>query len=324
MLELNNISFAYADKTVIENISFSVPQGQHLAIIGESGCGKSTLLKLIYGLYDLNEGEILYNDKPILGPKFNLIPGMDFMKYLPQDFDLMPFITVGENIGKYLSNVDKDRKKARVYELLDTVEMTAYANVKAQYLSGGQQQRVALARVLALEPQVLLFDEPFSQIDVFRRNNLRRNLFRYLKGQNVTCLFSTHDSTDILAFADEVAVMKDGRIIRKGAPKQIYENPQTLYIASLFGEANEVPTHLVTSETDLNKKTLLYPHQLHPVASSRFKVRVEQSFFNGNGYLIEASLADNHKFFFENRTPLKTGCDVCLAMTTRFDSATEL
>ena len=324
MLELNNISFAYADKTVIENISFSVPQGQHLAIIGESGCGKSTLLKLIYGLYDLNEGEILYNDKPILGPKFNLIPGMDFMKYLAQDFDLMPFITVEENIGKYLSNVDKDRKKARVYELLDTVEMTAYANVKAQYLSGGQQQRVALARVLALEPQVLLFDEPFSQIDVFRRNNLRRNLFRYLKGQNVTCLFSTHDSTDILAFADEVAVMKDGRIIRKGAPKQIYENPQTLYIASLFGEANEVPTHLVTSETDVTKTILLYPHQLHPVASSRFKVRVEQSFFNGNGYLIEATLADKHKFFFENRTPLKPSSDVCLAMTTRFDSATEL
>src|SRR4051812_8943492 len=181
MLELRNISFSYADQTVIKNITFNLHKGQHLAVIGESGCGKSTLLQLIYGLYDLDQGEIIYNGKPVLGPKFNLIPGMDFMKYLAQDFDLMPFISVEENIGKYLSNISKDKKKARVNELLGLVEMTEFAKTKAKHLSGGQQQRVALARVLALEPEVLLLDEPFSQIDVFRRNNLRRNMFQYLK-----------------------------------------------------------------------------------------------------------------------------------------------
>src|SRR5690606_26315476 len=181
---------------------FSLQKGNNLAIIGESGCGKSTILKLIYGLYDLNQGSIFWNDIQVLGPKFNLIPGMEFMKYLAQDFDLMPFITVAENIGKYLSNFYPEEKKQRIEELLELVEMTAFRDIKAKYLSGGQMQRVALARVLALEPEVLLLDEPFSHIDNFRKNSLRRNLFAYLKQKNITTLVATHDSTDVLSFAD--------------------------------------------------------------------------------------------------------------------------
>jgi ABC-type nitrate/sulfonate/bicarbonate transport system ATPase subunit len=147
MLSVQNISFGYTEKQVIENISFTIQKGQNIAIIGESGCGKSTLLKLIYGLYDLDEGQIFYGDTPILGPKYNLIPGEDYIKYLAQDFDLMPYTTVEENVGKYLSNVYKEEKAQRVADLLAMVEMSDYAKTKAKYLSGGQQQRVALARV---------------------------------------------------------------------------------------------------------------------------------------------------------------------------------
>jgi ABC-type Fe3+/spermidine/putrescine transport system ATPase subunit len=147
MLIVNNISFSYDDVLVLKDVSFTINKEQNIALIGESGCGKSTLLKLIYGLYDLNNGEICYDNKPILGPKFNLIPGESYIKYLAQDFDLMPYITVEENVGKYLSNIYKDKKAKRVKELLEMVEMTAFANVKAKYLSGGQQQRVALAKV---------------------------------------------------------------------------------------------------------------------------------------------------------------------------------
>ena len=203
MLELTNISFTYIDKAVINGLSFVAQQGQNIAVIGESGCGKSTLLKLIYGLYDLDSGNINYNGNPILGPKYNLIPGEDYIKYLAQDFDLMPYITVEENVGKFLSNIYRDKKKARVHELLEMVEMTEFAKVKAKYLSGGQQQRVALARVLALEPQILLLDEPFSQIDSFRKNALRRNVFQYLKEKKITCIIATHDSSDALSFSDE-------------------------------------------------------------------------------------------------------------------------
>ena len=181
MLEVKNISFVYIENMVLKNVSFTIKQGENIAVIGESGCGKSTLLKLIYGLYDLDEGEISYDNKQILGPKSNLIPGEDYIKFLAQHFDLMPYISVEENVGKYLSNIYKDKKAARVHELLEMVEMTDFAKVKAKYLSGGQQQRVALAKVLALEPKVLLLDEPFSQIDTFRKNVLRRNLFSYLK-----------------------------------------------------------------------------------------------------------------------------------------------
>lgn len=316
MLDLQNISFAYDDKPVIEHISFTVPKGQHLAVIGESGCGKSTLLKLIYGLYDLDQGTIAYHAKPVLGPKFNLIPGMDFMKYLAQDFDLMPFISVEENIGKYLSNIYKDKKAARVDELLEMVEMTEYAKTKAKYLSGGQQQRVALARVLALEPKVLLLDEPFSQIDVFRRNNLRRNLFKYLREKQITCIFATHDSTDILAFADEAIVMKDGRLRHKGRPKAIYENPEDFYTASLFGEVNEIPAHLVSGQKGKGKTVLCYPHQLSVVPKSDFPVEVVASFFKGDGFLIEGT-SGSQKIFFNNPDFIAAGTAVFLSFTTK-------
>jgi len=210
MLDIQNISFSYTENPVIKNVSFTINKGENIAIIGESGCGKSTLLKLMYGLYNLDEGKIFYNEKPILGPKYNLIPGMPFMKYLAQDFDLSPYETVAENVGKFLSNGFANMKKLRVQELLEMVEMEQFSNVKAKFLSGGQQQRVALVRVLALEPEVILLDEPFSQIDAFRKNALRRNLFRYLKQKGITCIIATHDSTDALSFADEAIVMRNG------------------------------------------------------------------------------------------------------------------
>ncbi len=306
MLVVKDISFSYSDSPNINSISFSLTKGNNLALIGESGCGKSTLLKLIYGLYDLEEGKIFWNQTEVLGPKFHLIPGMPFMKYLAQDFDLMPFITVAENVGKYLSNFFPEEKQARISELLEIVEMTEYANVKAKFLSGGQMQRVAIARVLALEPEVLLLDEPFSHIDNFRRNSLRRKLFGYLKEQQITCIVATHDSTDVLAFADEVAIIKDGKIIESGIPKFIYENPRNKYVASLFGDVNEI-------EID-RKIQFVYPHQLKVCISSDFKVEVVNSYFRGSHYLIEAKFG-NQILFFENSTEIEIGKDVYLELS---------
>lgn len=234
MLQVQNISFGYTDKIIIQNIDFTISKGQNVAILGESGCGKSTLLKLIYGMYDLNQGRIIYNETEIRGPKYNLIPGMPFMKYLAQDFDLMEYETVAENVGKFLSNGFLPLKKLRIQELLEMVEMTEFANVKAKLLSGGQQQRVALARVLALEPEVLLLDEPFSHIDNFRKNALRRNLFAYLKKKEITCIIATHDSTDALSFSDETIVLYQGRVMEKGPSATVYKYPLNKYVASLL------------------------------------------------------------------------------------------
>ncbi len=315
MLEIKDISFTYIDKPVIENVSFTIAKGQNTAIIGESGCGKSTLLKLIYGLYDLDSGAITYNVNPILGPKYNLVPGEDYIKYLAQDFDLMPYITVEENVGKFLSNMYPEQKKARVQELLDMVEMTAFAKVKAKFLSGGQQQRVALARVLALEPEIILLDEPFSQIDSFRKNSLRRNLFRYLKDKGVTCIIATHDSTDALSFSDETIVVQNGKVVAKGNSKSLYENPANKYIASLFGEVNELKlSQLIDLEDDEDANLLLYPHQLKVVDNALMKAVVKQCYFKGSHYLVKAAF-ERRAIFFEHDSELELNQEVFLRLS---------
>ena len=303
MLKVKNISFSYQEKPTISTISFELEKGKNMVVIGESGCGKSTLLKLIYGLYDLNKGQIFWNNTEVLGPKYHLIPGVDFMKYLAQDFDLMPFISVAENVGKYLSNFYPDQKNERIAQLLEIVEMTDYANVKAKNLSGGQMQRVALARVLALEPEVLLLDEPFSHIDNFRKNSLRRKLFGYLKEKQITTIFATHDSSDVLSFADDVLVLKEGKIIAEGNPKDIYNNPKNKYVASLFGDVNEI-------EID-GKTTFIYPNQLMIVEKSNLNVEVINSYFLGSHHLIEANY-NNKTIFFESENSIPIGSEVCL------------
>lgn len=315
MLEIKDISFTYIDKPVIENVSFTIAKGQNTAIIGESGCGKSTLLKLIYGLYDLDSGAITYNENPILGPKYNLVPGEDYIKYLAQDFDLMPYITVEENVGKFLSNMYPEEKKARIQELLEMVEMTAFAKVKAKFLSGGQQQRVALARVLALEPEIILLDEPFSQIDSFRKNSLRRNLFRYLKDKGVTCIIATHDSADALSFSDETIVIQNGKVVAKGDSKSLYENPANKYIASLFGEVNELKlSQLIPLEDDEDALLLLYPHQLKVVDNALMKAVVKQCYFKGSHYLVKAAF-ERRAIFFEHDSVLELNQEVFLMLS---------
>ena len=312
MLNVNNISFSYTDKLIISNVSFSLEKGKCLAVVGESGCGKSTLLKLIYGLYDLDQGCLFWRETEVLGPKFNLIPGMEKMKYLAQDFDLMPYITVAENVGKYLSNSNFKSKKSRITELLALVEMEEFAETKAQFLSGGQMQRVAIARVLALEPEVLLLDEPFSHIDTFRKNSLRRNVFSYLKEKEITCIVATHDSKDILSFSDETLVLRDGNVVIHGDTKTVYEQQIDLYTASLFDDVNVISTSSIGIEGD-ERTVYLFPYQLKVVSSSKLKVKVVQSYFKGNGFLIE-SIFLNKRVFFESTLPFHAKCEVCLAI----------
>jgi ABC-type Fe3+/spermidine/putrescine transport system ATPase subunit len=311
MLQVQNISFGYTDKIIIQNVDFTVSKGQNIALIGESGCGKSTLLKLIYGMYDLNQGRIIYNETEIRGPKYNLIPGMPFMKYLAQDFDLMEYETVAENVGKFLSNGFLPLKKLRIQELLEMVEMTEFANVKAKLLSGGQQQRVALARVLALEPEVLLLDEPFSHIDNFRKNALRRNLFAYLKKKQITCFIATHDSTDALSFSDETIVLHQGRIMEKGPSADVYNYPLNKYVASLFGEVNELKLSQLMPIDGEDEIILLYPHQLKVDPTGSIKAVVRESFFKGSRFLIKA-VFDRRVIFFEHETALAFNQEVIL------------
>jgi len=313
MLAIKNISFGYTENTILHNVSFNVNAGQNIAVIGESGCGKSTLLKVIYGLYDLDSGEITYKGQPVTGPKYNLVPGMPYMKYLAQDFDLMPYTTAAENVGAFLTNTNPEEKKRRTRELLEIVEMQGFAHVKTKFLSGGQQQRIALAKVLALEPQVLLLDEPFSHIDNFRKNALRRNLFAYLKAKGITVIIATHDSTDALSFADETIVLRSGKIIDKAPSKNIYYNPADKYTASLFGEVNEIKLELLTLTQKPDELVLIYPHQLVVAPAGPLQVVVKQCYFKGNRYLVKAAL-DKQVIFFEHQKELPVNAEVTLTV----------
>ena len=312
MLKVDNISFGYTSKQVLKNISFTANKGDYIAIIGESGCGKSTLLEIIYGLLHIEKGAVYWNDVKLLGPNFYLIPGEDFMKYLPQDFDLMPYITVEENIGKNISSLDPN-KLNRIKELLEVVDMSDFLKTKVKNLSGGQKQRVAIAKVLANEPEVLLLDEPFSHIDNFRKNHLRRSIFKYLKSKNILCIVATHDTTDALSFADEILVIRDGELLAKNTPELLYTNPENGYIASFFNEINEIPIHILDSENTSKETILLYPDQLKVVENSSLKATVMTSYFKGSYYLIEADL-NGEIIFFEQFKKLQIGSKICLKL----------
>lgn len=292
MLNVKNLTFSYQKKPILKGISFEVKQGENLAIIGESGSGKSTLLKLIYGEHDLNKGQIFWKNHQILGPKYNLVIGYDFMKSVAQEFDLMPFITVEENIGKHLSNFYPKDKQKRTQELLKVVELKAFAKIKVKNLSGGQKQRVALARALAKQPEILLLDEPFSHIDNFKKQSLRRSVFKHLKENNITCIVATHSKDDVLGFADEMLVLNNAKIIAKNTPQYLYNNPKLPLIASFFEEFNVI------------NNTIVYAHKLKIVEHSELKAIVKHSYFNGNYWLIEA-LYNSKSIFIQHTKNLQ-------------------
>jgi ABC-type sulfate/molybdate transport systems ATPase subunit len=167
-------------------------------------------------------------------------------------------------------------------------------------LSGGQKQRVALARALAKEPEILLLDEPFSHIDNFKKQSLRRSVFNYLKEKNITCIVATHDKDDVLGYADNMIVLHNAKIIAENIPQGLYNNPQSPLIASFFGEFNTIDPY-----------GIVYANQLKVARNSDLKVLVKHSYFNGKNYLIEAEL-DSKTVYFEHTKALKKESNIFL------------
>lgn len=282
LLEVKNLYFNYqTDKPLFQNLNLNVDEGQIIALVGESGCGKSTLLSLIYGLIDWQSGEILFEGKKLFGPKGNLVPGEFQMKFVAQNYDLMPYGTVYDNVGKFISNINLKSKKEKVEELLDVVGLTEFAKVIPKNLSGGQQQRVAIARALAVLPKMLLLDEPFSNLDFSRKFELREKLFNYVRENNLSLIISTHNLEEVLPWADKIVVLQQGRLIQNDSPKETYENPYNDYVAKLLGEVN-IFSEEEKSQLNL-KKTNYFPHQIK-IAESGVEATVSDSRFAGSHY----------------------------------------
>ncbi|PKA82980.1 ABC-type Fe3+/spermidine/putrescine transport system ATPase subunit [Ulvibacter sp. MAR_2010_11] len=296
MLSVSIQSFAYSEKEILKDISFQLEKGEHLAVLGESGCGKSSLLHIIYGLLHLEHGILSWKDKKLLGPTHNLIPGESFIKLVAQEYNVMPYTTVSENIGTHLSRFDMEKDSARISELLKVVDLQEFAETKVKNLSGGQKQRVALAKALANKPELLLLDEPFSNIDTFRKNKLRRNLYNYLKENEISCITATHDSDEALAFSDYLLILKDGTVDAFGTPEYVYKNVSTPYQAGFFDEITVLPARLLNVES--SKELLLFPHQLKvSIAKTKLQITVKNSYFKGSYFLIEGRYNETSVFF---------------------------
>ena len=225
----------------LEDFSLSLLKGQRLAIIGESGSGKSTLLRIIAGLEVQDEGIVSLNGDSILNPAQKLVAGYDEIQLIHQQFKLYPFSTAEENIKRPLIQYDKKYAEERTSILLELFGLTDKKDRLPKQLSGGEQQKVAIARALSLEPEVLLLDEPFSNLDAIQKRVLLEELHDIFEEINLTVIWVTHDLSDALAVADELCVMRAGKIVQQGKADELFRKPKSRYVASLFSRLNPIP-----------------------------------------------------------------------------------
>lgn len=282
LLNVRNLYFGYTPENYLfRNINLSVEKGKIIALAGESGCGKSTLLNIIYGLLDWNSGEIYLDEERLFGPKGNIVPGEIGMKLVSQNYDLMPYSTVAENVGKFISNTNLDEKNQKITELLGVVGLTDFANALPKNLSGGQQQRVAIARALSVMPKLLLLDEPFSNLDYSRKMELRERLFNYAKEHQLSVIISTHEIEEILPWTDQIIVLQDGRMIQNDSAEETFKNPYNAYVAKLLGEVNTISDE--QKETLAISKNYFFPHQII-LSENGTEADVLESRFAGNHF----------------------------------------
>ena len=288
LLEIKNLYFSHQpDQQLFQNFNLKVEEGKIIALAGESGCGKSTLLNLIYGLLDWENGDIIFNGNPILGPKKNLVPGEENMKLVAQNYDLMPYSTVADNVGKFISNINLEEKKERVRELLEVVGLEEYTDILPKYLSGGQMQRVAIARSLSVLPKLLLLDEPFSNIDFSRKIELRERLFNYVREKKISLIISTHEIQEVMPWLDQIIVLQEGRLIQNDNAKETYNYPYNQYVAGLFGEVNVFSEE---EKVSFNlSKNFWYPHEIKITEEGK-EAEVLESHFAGSYYWNKISL----------------------------------
>ena len=235
-IRLEHIVKTFDATRAVDDVCLEIAEGELFFLLGPSGCGKTTCLRIIAGFYQPEAGHLLFGDRVMNGvPPHKRNTGMVF-----QNYALWPHMTVSENIayGLILRKVDKATREKRVADALEMVQMSEYADRPVNKLSGGQQQRIALARALVIEPSVLLLDEPLSNLDAQLRLEMRHEIKQIHSRARITAVYVTHDQAEALSLADRMAIMKDGKIVQVGAPREIYRFPANAFVASFVGETN--------------------------------------------------------------------------------------
>lgn len=237
-ITIQNMNKSFNDKKVIDNLNIYIDNGELIALLGPSGCGKTTTLKIIAGLIEMDQGDILFDDKSVKD-----IPTEKRGALLVfQDYLLFPHMDINANIafGLKMRGVKKKVRQKRAAEMLSLVNLDSYGQLYPSELSGGQKQRIALARALAVNPEVLLLDEPLSNLDSNLREEMRELIKEIHVKEGMTTIFVTHDKEEAIMVADKIAIMNKGKIEQFGTPEELYNNPVNKYVADFFGLANYI------------------------------------------------------------------------------------
>lgn len=275
-----NISVVFEGKkntTAVDQVSFEIHKNKITALIGESGSGKSTLLKVIYGLLEPHTGEVRYKGWLVPTRKDKLIPGHDAMKLVSQGFeDLNLYAKVWDNVASQLPNTNLKYKQSRTEEMLVRLKIDHLAQQRVADLSGGERQRVAIARALINDPEVLLMDEPFNQVDAAFRDALQQDIRSIVDELDLTVVLVSHDPAEVLAMADELIVMREGRILDAGNPTAIYYAPKHPYSAILLAKSNILEAQQAES-VGIASNTAVAIHQewinVEPTAEGEFYIK---------------------------------------------------
>ncbi|MFO6424536.1 ABC transporter ATP-binding protein [Motilimonas sp. KMU-193] len=237
-LEIAQVHCSYNGVEILSDMSVTLESNEILCLLGSSGCGKTTLLKAIAGLLPLKSGDITINGRQVNGENLHLPAEQRKVGMIFQDYALFPHMTVMENVVFGIDHLSKAEQQQRANQVLALVKLSDFAERYPHQLSGGQQQRVAIARALAYQPDIMLLDEPFSNIDSQVRLELIAEIKRILKQAGISAVFVTHSKEEAFAFADKLAVLDQGRIIQVGTPDELYLRPATRFVANFLGGGN--------------------------------------------------------------------------------------
>ena len=288
----NLIKFYSKDDPLIKDLNFSVNKGEFVSFIGESGSGKTTFLKCLAGLEKINSGKITLNNR-VLDDKTTFVkPNHRKIGFIFQDYPLFPHLSVLENLK---INLDEQYEKNIKYY----VDLTGLDNLLNRYpheLSGGEQQRVCITRALIREPDLLLMDEPFSNLDVSIKSKIQSEVYKILKSTDTTTILVTHDIKDTFDISDRILVFKAGIVQQYDKPEEMYCNPVNCYCAKILGDLNRI--HID------GKELYIRPEKIKIVDKSKHKIKVEKTSFIGKEYKIKGTL-NKDEIYFYNSVPIK-------------------
>ena len=292
-LNIENLVKYYNEKLpLIKGLNFSVDKGEFVSFIGESGSGKTTFLKCLAGLESVNSGKIVLNQRVLNDKKTFVKPHLRKIGFIFQDYPLFPHLNVLDNLKM---NLDSKYSRNIAY----FIELTGLDKLQKRYpheLSGGEQQRVCIARALVREPDLLLMDEPFSNLDSGIKSKIKSEIYKILKQTNTTTILVTHDIKDTFDISDKILIFKAGIVQQYDNPEEMYCNPANCYCAEILGDLNKMNID--------NRNLFIRPENINLVEKSKYKIIVEKISFLGKEYKIQANF-NGYSIYFYNSKPLK-------------------